>query len=49
VPGPLGGRDVTRFWLINRDVVVPLDSAKFPIDGTYNLELRAWKRTVTGT
>lgn len=40
--GGLGGWDVTRFWLVNRDLVVPLDTTRFP-DGTYHFRVVGWQ------
>jgi hypothetical protein len=39
--GGLGGWDVSRFWLTNRDVVFMLDSSKLA-DGTYHFHVIGW-------
>ncbi len=40
--GGLGGWNANRFWLVNRDLVVPLDSTKFT-DGTYQFRVVGWQ------
>lgn len=42
VTGGLGGWNTTRFWLANRDLVVPIDSTKF-VDGTYQFRVIGWE------
>jgi hypothetical protein len=39
--GGLGGWNTSRFWIANRDLVVPIDSTKFP-DGTYRFRVIGW-------
>jgi hypothetical protein len=39
--GGLGGWNVNRFWIANRDLVVPIDSTKFA-DGTYQFRVIGW-------
>ncbi|MBZ0298445.1 MAG: carboxypeptidase-like regulatory domain-containing protein, partial [Anaerolineae bacterium] len=46
--GGLAGWNVTRFWLANRDLVVPIDSTKFP-DGTYRFRVIGWQDGGSGT
>lgn len=42
--GGLGGWNVNRFWIGNRDVLVPLDSTKFS-DGTYRFRVVGWQES----
>ncbi len=40
--GGLAGWNATRFWIANRELVVPLDTTKFP-DGTYQFHVVGWQ------
>lgn len=40
--GGLSGWNTTRFWLVNRNLVVPLDTTKFT-DGTYRFRVTGWE------
>jgi hypothetical protein len=42
--GGLGGWGVTRYWLYNDNLVVPIDSTKFPAgDGVYRFRVIGWQ------